>query len=114
MTVSFPHPTDDTGVMMKAIRPKLRGIFLPKRRYKKSGVLFYGLEGAAASPGDLFDAPRQQESSELFKLVDQINAKYGKGTLFTLGEGTVRSWQMKRELLSPDYTTSWDQLLKVK
>jgi DNA polymerase V len=100
--------------MMKAIRPKLRGIFVPGRRYKKSGVLFYGLESGENAPGDLF-APRENgEDAGLFSVVDRINAKYGRGTLFTLGEGTQKTWQMKRTLLSPDYTTSWDQLLKVK
>lgn len=113
-TVAFPFPTDDTGVMMKALRPKLKGIFIPNRRYKKSGVLFYGLESLSESAADLFAPPEEQTRSGVFSVVDQINAKFGRGTLFTLGEGTKKSWQMKRTLLSPDYTTSWDQLLKVK
>ena len=113
-TVSFEFPTDDTGVMMKVIRPKLKGLFLPGRRYKKSGVLFFGLESASTAPADLFAPEVQQGNSQLFQLVDKVNAKYGRGTLFTLGEGTSKSWQMKRTLLSPDYTTNWDQLLKVK
>ena len=114
MTVSFEFPTDDTARMMKAIRPKLRGIFVPGRRYKKSGVLFYGLESGENAPGDLFVPRENGEDAGLFSVVDRINAKYGRGTLFTLGEGTQKTWQMKRTLLSPDYTTSWDQLLKVK
>ena len=113
-TVSFEFPTDDTARMMKAIRPKLRGIFVPGRRYKKSGVLFYGLESGENAPGDLFAPCENGEDAGLFSVVDRINAKYGRGTLFTLGEGTQKTWQMKRTLLSPDYTTSWDQLLKVK
>ena len=113
-TVAFEHPTDDTAQMMKAIRPKLRGIFVPGRRYKKSGVLFFGLESGENAPRDLFAPDSEKNNAGLFSVVDQINAKYGRGTLFTLGEGTTKSWQMKRSLLSPDYTTSWDQLLKVK
>ena len=113
-TVSFDCPTDDTSVMMQKIRPKLKGIFLPGKRYKKSGVLFYGLESASSSEGDLFAPSGIQGPSELFKVVDQLNARYGRGTLFTLGEGIKKPWQMKRSLLSQDYTTSWDQLLKVK
>ena len=113
-TIPFTLPTDDTAKMMQAIRPKLKGLFVPGRRYKKSGVLFYGLENGKNKTDDLFAPREEQESSELFKVVDQLNARYGRGTLFTLGEGIKKEWQMKRTLLSPDYTTSWDQLLKVK
>lgn len=112
-TISFDYPTDDTSVMMQKIRPRLKGLFLPGRRYKKSGVLFYGLESASNTAGDLFASPETQ-NSELFKVVDELNARYGRGTLFTLGEGIKKPWQMKRSLLSQNYTTDWTQLLKVK
>ncbi len=40
--------------MLSAITPKLRGIFIPGRRYKKSGVLFFGLESEENRQIDLF------------------------------------------------------------
>ena len=114
VTVTFPEPTDDTGKMLNVIRPKLEGIYVRGRRYKKSGVIFFGLESATTRQLDLFQEPKVSESSKLFRTVDALNAKFGKGTIFSLGEGIRKPWQMKRELLTPSYTTSWDQLLKVK
>jgi DNA polymerase V len=45
---------------------------------------------------------------------DEINRKFGRGTIFTLAEGVARPWSMRRARLSPSYTTRWDQLPTVK
>ena len=34
--------------------------------------------------------------------------------LFHLAEGIKRPWTMKREMLTPSYTTHWNQLPEVK
>ena len=113
-TVIFPHPTDDTSVMLNAIRPKLEKLFIYQRRYRKSGVLFFGLENNRETQLDLFNEKEKLEPSKLFNIVDQINTLYGRNTIFTLAEGTEKKWQMKRELLTPNYTTNWKELLTVK
>ncbi|WP_313021481.1 DUF4113 domain-containing protein, partial [Atlantibacter hermannii] len=41
------------------------------------------------------------------------NAKFGKGKLFFAGQG-IQQWQMKRDMLSPRYTTRFSDLLVVK
>ncbi|MDK1071999.1 DUF4113 domain-containing protein, partial [Cronobacter sakazakii] len=37
-------------------------------------------------------------------LMDKLNQQ-GRGTLYFAGQGIQQSWQMKREMLSPCYTT---------
>lgn len=111
-SVKFAAPTDDNARMMAAVRSRLESIFLPARRYKKAGVLLWGLEKPADRTADLF-APGTGASA-LFRAVDEINAKYGRNTIFTLGEGIAKPWQMRRDQLSPAYTTNWRELLKVK
>ena len=114
ITVTFPVPTDDTSRMLSAIFPKLTAIFIDGRRYKKAGVIFFGLESATSVQPDLFSPIPKKERSELFKTVDMVNKKFGRGTVFTLSEGIEKKWQMKREMLSGHYTTDWDGLLTVK
>ena len=115
MTVSFENPTSNTGRMLSAITPKLRGIFIPGRRYKKSGVLFFGLESDANRQIDLFaDAASEEKDDRLSKALDTINTKYGRGTIFHLAEGVKKPWQMRRDMLTPNYTTSWSQIPLVK
>ena len=101
--------------MLQKISGKLRGIFIEGRRYKKSGVVFWGLESETGRELDLFAAPEQQEkNTRLSVAMDTINRQYGKNTLFHLAEGIERPWRMKRNFLSPNYTTSWEQLPEVK
>ncbi len=63
----------------------------------------------------LFDdsAPRAG-SEKLMEVLDHLNAKGGKGTLYFAGQGIQQQWQMKRELLSPRYTTRFEDLLVIK
>ena len=114
-SVMFGSPTDSTGSMISQIRPHLKRIFIPGRRYKKSGVMFFGLEPAANQPPDLFaDRAASDRERRLSETLDQINRRFGRGTLFHLAEGIGKPWAMRRELLTPSYTTSWDQLPLVK
>ena len=64
---------------------------------------------------NLFDenAPRE-DSAQLMQVIDQLNAKGGKGTLYFAGQGVQQQWQMKREMLSPRYTTRYSDLLVVR
>jgi DNA polymerase V len=115
-TVMFPEPTDATNAMLDAMRPEVPALFLPGTRYRKTGVVFFGLE----KPGtprqtDLFDATPTAERSRLYKAVDALNARYGKGKVFSAAEGIgPRSWQMKRSKLSKRPTTRWDELMTVR
>ena len=114
-TVMFPEPTDATDAMLKAIRGQVGSLFVPGARYRKSGVVFFGLERAgAAYQADLFAAARH-EASPLYSAIDALNVRLGKGKVFLAAEGVgKRSWQMRRAKLSPHATTRWDELLTVR
>lgn len=48
------------------------------------------------------------------QVLDQLNAKNGRGALYFAGQGVQQQWQMKREMLSPRYTTRYGDLLRVR
>ncbi|WP_446698492.1 DUF4113 domain-containing protein [Atlantibacter hermannii] len=50
-------------------------------------------------------------SGVVLSRLDQLNAKGGKGTLFFAGQGIQQ--QMKRDMLSPRYTTRLSDIPKV-
>jgi len=58
-----------------------------------------------------YDRPR---SDSLMKSLDEINYRYGSSTLRLAAEGIKKGWQMRREKVSPSYTTSFNQLMIVK
>ena len=114
-TVMFPEPTDATNAMLDAIRPEVPALFLPGTRYRKTGVVFFGLEKVGtARQMDLFAPPKVSEASPLYKAIDAINARYGKGKVFSASEGIGdKSWKMKRSKLSKRASTRWDELMTV-
>ena len=115
-TVMFPAPTDATNEMLKAIRQEVDALFIPGTRYRKTGVVFFGLEKVgSARQLDLFSPVEKAEASPLYKAIDALNKRYGKGKVFSAAEGLGdRSWKMKRGKLSKRPTTRWDELMVVK
>lgn len=59
---------------------------------------------------NLFDEiqPRAH-SNQLMKALDSINHS-GLGKVWFVGRGIAPEWQMKREMLSPAYTTRWSEI----
>ena len=115
-TVMFPSPTDATNEMLKAIREEVDALYIPGTRYRKTGVVFFGLEKVgSARQLDLFSPVEKAEASPLYKAIDALNKRYGKGKVFSAAEGLGdRSWKMKRTKLSKRPTTRWDELMVVR
>ncbi|RAP37105.1 DNA polymerase V, subunit C [Legionella quinlivanii] len=107
------NPTDDVRVITKWAKHCLKKIYRKGVYYQKSGVLLSDLISKSHYQPDLFNQPSDQElerSHSLMKLMDSINAKYGSRTVRLAAEGFRKDWAMKRELMSPCYTTRWSDL----
>jgi DNA polymerase V len=114
-TVMFPAPTDATNEMLKAIREEVDALYIPGTRYRKTGVVFFGLEKVGtARQMDMFSPVEKSEASPLYKAIDALNMRYGKGKVFSAAEGVgEKSWKMKRGKLSKRATTRWNELMTV-
>lgn len=109
--VMFGHPTNNTAEIFAAIAPHLPKIFQNGRRYKKSGIIFFGLEKGTLTQPELFPAPaRTPISDHVVETLDTINRQFGRDTVHCLASGLSRPWTMRREKLSSRYTTDWDGL----
>ena len=53
-------------------------------------------------------------TDRLMEVLMRRNYKHGRGTLYPAGQGMQQHWWMKREMLSPRYTTRYSDLLVVK
>ncbi|SFD73894.1 DNA polymerase V, partial [Phytobacter palmae] len=108
-------PTQDSRDIIGAATRCLDKIWRDGHRYQKSGVMLGDFFSQGVAQLNLFDsnAPRA-DSEQLMTLIDQLNAKDGRGTLYFAGQGIQQQWQMKREMLSPRYTTRFSDLLVVR
>jgi len=62
---------------------------------------------------DFFRADGMKANSQaLMNVMDQIN-RSGQGNIFFASQDVSPQWAMKREHLSPAYTTQWEALPKV-
>uniref|UniRef100_UPI00374E683B DUF4113 domain-containing protein n=1 Tax=Proteus mirabilis TaxID=584 RepID=UPI00374E683B len=74
--------------------------------YAKAGIMLADFSGKEAQL-DLFDSATPSAGSEaLMAVLDGINRR-GKSQLFFAGQGIDNSFAMRRQMLSPDYTTDW-------
>ena len=111
-TVAFPSPTDATNEMIEAMLPAAKQLYMPGARYRKTGVMFFGLEKVGrARQLDLFKPNHDAKPSPLYAAVDHLNARFGKRTVFSAAEGIgPKSWHVKRDKISPHFTTSWNEI----
>lgn len=115
LTVSFESPTAATATILSAVAPCAGRLFRTGERYRRSGVMLFGIESAAAAAGDLFRPdPESTKAAKLAHVVDAINAARGRGTVFAASMGIGQKWKMKRELLSGRPTTRWNEILRAK
>ena len=114
IVVPLMQPSDDTAMLAKAALFGLKHIYQSGYQYKKSGVMLMGLQPKGVTQGDLFDGmPVTDEKADIrMKLMDAINRKMGKDTIVLAGSGTRHNWAMRRDRMSPNYTTRWDELVK--
>jgi DNA polymerase V len=47
------------------------------------------------------------------KCYDDINQRYGNGTVEVASAGLVEQWGMRRNFLSPRYTSKWQDIPKI-
>lgn len=114
-SVKLLTPTQDSRDIITAATKCLDAIWRDGQRYQKAGVMLGDFYSQGVAQLNLFDenAPRQN-SEKLMEVLDHLNAKDGRGTLYFAGQGIQAAWQMKREMLSPRYTTRFNDLLLVK
>ena len=107
--VSLEEPTDYLPDLVAAARKGLKSIYKDGYRYKKVAVFLSGIEGMKGRQRDLFRNPDPRKSA-LMAAVDRMAARYGPGALSCTAMRPSNDWQMRREMLSPLYTTCWNQL----
>lgn len=108
-------PTQDSRDIINAAVKCLDKIWKDGHRYQKAGIMLGDFFSQGVAQLNLFDenAPRAG-SDKLMEVLDHLNAKDGKGTLYFAGQGIQKQWQMKREHLSPRYTTRFSDVLVVR
>lgn len=107
-------PSNDTRDIIRVAMDCLARIWIDGHRYMKAGVMLGDFFNQGVAQLNLFDDFKPSANSEsLMRVIDGINHS-GKGYLWFAGQGIQKSWAMKREMLSPAYTTRYNDLPVVR
>ncbi|MGI3449890.1 translesion error-prone DNA polymerase V subunit UmuC [Citrobacter arsenatis] len=109
-SVKLLIPSNDTRDIINAATNALRRVWVDGHRYMKAGVILTDFFSNGVAQLNLFDDNTQRRNSAaLMETIDKLN-KSGKGKIWFAGQGFEKTWAMKREMLSPSYTTRYSDL----
>ncbi|MEF0146157.1 translesion error-prone DNA polymerase V subunit UmuC [Pseudomonas guariconensis] len=112
--VELPYPTNDTLLLTRAATEAVEQVYRSGFRYSKAEVLLMDLRQPGEFTDDLFAMTQPVACDRLMSVLDEINGKYGRGTMRTASVPRTPDWGMRREMMSRSYTTRIDQLWRVR
>lgn len=107
------RPTDDSAVLVNAAVRGIEAIYRPGFNFAKAGVMLLDLQDGSLVQGELALEPEAPERGQLMGTLDKLNDRFGRGTVVLASAGVKvpqRDFEMKQNLLTPQYTTSWADL----
>ncbi|MEW6999183.1 Y-family DNA polymerase [Colwelliaceae bacterium BS250] len=107
--IQFPAPTDNTLVIASNVANAAKQLYRQGVPFYRCGVGAIELE-TGSYQGDLFN--KDCNNIELMQCLDTINNRYGAGTL-KLAAMSNDSFQMRREFMSPKFTSCWQDIPKI-
>lgn len=109
LAVPLPYPTNDSLEVNRWAALLCERMFKPDYQYKRAGIMLSEISPVTHSQGDLLEAAHV-DKHKLMEALDNLNARYGRGSVKVSTQGAYAGWQMKQERKSPNYTTSWDDV----
>lgn len=109
-TVQLPYPTDDTRLISQYSRAAVTALYRPGHEFIKAGVGLIELVDTTHQQLDLWEPGQPGKVSTLMNLVDRINLRHGKRSVFFASQGVSQPWFMRQQFRSPEYTTRWADL----
>lgn len=114
LTVTI-EATDNSFDLISAATRAAKHLWRPGFRYQKAGIVLIDLTTPQDLPvQDMFATRDPEKSKAIMAALDAVNARYGRGTLRPGLVAPAPHWGMRRQNLSPCYTTRIEDLLLVK
>jgi len=109
LSVPLPQPTQDSLVVNRWADYLVGRLFKPGYDYKKAGVMLGDISLQSCAQSDWLEPP-PVTNTRLMAALDDLNQRFGRGTVKVSTQGAYQAWQMRQERKSPSYTTDWDQI----
>lgn len=114
-SIELPLATSNTNELIHYALQVLKKLYKTNYNYKKAGILAGELKPNSIIQTNLFHPFEQEKQGrQLMKVMDSINEKYGKQTLYIASCGRNHTWSRREQFRSPCYTTKWSEVLSIK
>lgn len=107
-------PTADTRDLILAAGQGLQEIYRPGVAYSKCTIQLGRLSQLEGLTQDMFAPQPRRNADQLMATMDLVNQRFGRGALRIASIPAEAGWAMRREMLSPSYTTSWRDLPRAR
>jgi DNA polymerase V len=109
LAVPLPYPTNDSLEVNRWASHLCERMFKDGYQYKKAGIMLSEISPLTRRQCDLLE-PETTSNARLMQALDNLNQRYGRGTVKVSTQGAFKEWQMLQERKSPNYTTAWDEV----
>lgn len=104
----FEYATNDTIAITRAVNRIGTQLFREGIAFSKVGVGLLDLTNTKNTQIDLFNT--EPDNPKLMQAFDSINSRFGRDTIFVGAQGCEQKWDMRREFLSKEFTTNWNDI----
>ena len=110
--ISLPYPTNSSLVLSNYAIKAIEEVFKSGIAYKKAGIILTGLVPSNNYQLNIFDWENSNHQP-LMKAIDKINCRFSN-KIKLANQDLKKTWKMKQDHLSPNYTTNLQDIIKVK
>ena len=111
--VNIPFPTDSGLVLSSSAVNAISSIYKEGVCYKKAGVILTGIVPTYNRQLQMFDH-EDVRHKPLMSAMDRINRKYKAPKIKLANQDLTRTWKMRQEHLSPQYTTNLKDIITIQ
>jgi len=113
VTIVLPHCTNSSLTIVKYAIKAIETLYRKDIKYKRAGVIVTGLVPTDNHQLDMFTSENPKHQP-LMKAIDELNKKYGNNKLKLANQDLEKTWKMRQEHLSKQYTTQFNEILIIK
>ncbi len=114
LMITLPVASDDSGEMITYALKGIEHIYRNGFEYKRVGVMVTGIVPTTQVQAGLFDNVDRAKARKVMTAVDELNASFGRNFVRSAAMGNAQHAKTSRRMLSPRYTTRWEDIITVR
>lgn len=113
IVLNLPFPTNSSIEISNFALQALSIIFREGYEYKRAGVIVQDFTDEETTQINLFENSDERHK-KLMQSIDKVNAMFGQQKIRLGSQDPKKTWKMKQEKLSPNYTTKLSDIIVIR